>query len=60
MELYLHSSNTPSQHGAALKHGNNFAFSFGYKPRTITIIIRMFYVKCDILQHLYDTMIVET
>jgi hypothetical protein len=26
MELYLHSSNTPSWRGAQLKHGDNFAF----------------------------------
>jgi hypothetical protein len=28
MELYLHSSNTPSWCGAKLKHRDNFTFTF--------------------------------
>jgi hypothetical protein len=28
MELYLHSLNTPSWHGAQLKHRDNFTFTF--------------------------------
>jgi hypothetical protein len=30
VELYLHSPNTPSWHGAQLKHWDNFTFTFTF------------------------------
>jgi hypothetical protein len=40
VELYLHSHNTPSWHGAKLTHRENFTFTFYlYENRLITLLL---------------------
>jgi hypothetical protein len=35
MELYLHSTNTPSWRGAQLKHSDNFTFTFAFMHKEL-------------------------
>jgi hypothetical protein len=51
MEPYLHSPNTPSWHGAQLKHRDNFNFLPSIVTCVATVILA---ISVDIFSHVLD------